>query len=110
VIGVVYPVAAIVLCTLAGAVYQSLTEEREKRRIRNAFRQYLNPEVTDMLAEDPVDSDSAASDARITVLFSDIRGFTTISEKLPPETLAELLNQYPRRDDRHRVPGMEPQG
>ena len=94
VLGVVYPVGALVLCALGGAVYQSLTEEREKRRIRDAFRHYLNPEVTDMLANDPARLRLGGERREVTVLFSDIRGFTSISETLPPETLAELLNEY----------------
>jgi adenylate cyclase len=94
VLGVVYPVGAVVLCALGGAIYQSLTEEREKRRIRDAFRLYLNPEVTDMLAEDPGQLRLGGERREVTVLFSDIRGFTSISEKLAPETLAVLLNEY----------------
>jgi adenylate cyclase len=94
VLGVVYPVGALVLCALGGAVYQSLTEEREKRRIRDAFRHYLNPEVTDLLAEDPAQLRLGGERREVTVFFSDIRGFTTIAETLPPEALAELLNEY----------------
>jgi adenylate cyclase len=94
VLGMVYPLGAIVFCTLGGAVFQSLTEEREKRQIRNAFRLYLNPEVTDLLASHPEKLRLGGERRPVTVLFSDIRGFTGIAEGLPPETLGELLNEY----------------
>jgi adenylate cyclase len=93
-IGGVYPVIAVVLCTLGGSVFRAVTEEREKRQIRSAFRHYLNPEVTDLVARDPSQLRLGGERREITVLFSDVRGFTSISERLDPRALAELLNEY----------------
>jgi adenylate cyclase len=93
-VGGVYPLGALVFCTLAAAVYRWFVEEREKREVRNAFRRYLNPEVTEMLAESPHLLRLGGERREITILFSDLRGFTSLSERLPPEQLSVLLNEY----------------
>jgi len=74
------------------ALYRVLTEEREKRKVRGAFQQYLSPEVIRRLLENPELVKPRKTE--VTVMFSDIRGFTTISEKLDAQELALLLNQY----------------
>ncbi|MGB6624477.1 MAG: adenylate/guanylate cyclase domain-containing protein, partial [Candidatus Acidiferrales bacterium] len=74
------------------ALYRVLIEEHEKRRVRGAFGQYVSPEVVRRLLDDPklVEPRKTA----ITVMFSDIRGFTTLSESLDAQDLAALLNSY----------------
>jgi adenylate cyclase len=74
------------------AVYRALVEEKEKRRVRGAFQQYLSPEVIRRLLENP--DLVKPRKTEITVMFTDIRGFTTISEKLDAQELALLLNEY----------------
>ncbi|MGA8037929.1 MAG: adenylate/guanylate cyclase domain-containing protein [Candidatus Acidiferrales bacterium] len=74
------------------ALYRVLVEEREKRRVRGAFQQYVSPEVIRRLLTDPKRVQPRKTD--VTILFSDIRGFTTISEALDAQELAELLNGY----------------
>jgi adenylate cyclase len=74
------------------AVYRALVEEKEKRRVRGAFQQYLSPEVIRRLLENP--DLVRPRKTEITVMFSDVRGFTTISEKLDAQELAALLNEY----------------
>jgi adenylate cyclase len=74
------------------SLYRSLFEEKEKRRVRSAFGQYLSPEVIRRLLVNPQLVEPKKTD--ITVMFSDIRGFTTISEKLDAQDLALFLNQY----------------
>ncbi len=93
-LGAVYPLSAIAACTLAGSVFRAVVEEREKRRIRDAFRHYLNPEVTDLLASDPTRLRLGGERREVTVFFSDIQGFTSISEQLEAGALGELLNEY----------------
>ena len=94
VLSAVYPVATVLTCTLAGTAFQYLTEEREKRRIRMAFQTYVGTEVTELLAADPSRLRLGGDRRPLTIFFSDIRGFTTVSEGLAPETLGELLNDY----------------
>jgi adenylate cyclase len=74
------------------ALYRVLVEEQEKRKVRGAFQQYVSPEVIRRLLNDPERVKPRKTD--VTVLFSDIRGFTTISESLDAQELADLLNAY----------------
>jgi len=74
------------------ALYRVLIEEQEKRKVRGAFQQYLSPEVIRRLLSDPERVKPRKTE--VSVLFSDIRGFTTISETLDAQTLADLLNSY----------------
>ena len=93
-LGGIYAAGGVLLATIGGAVYRSVVEEGEKRKIRDAFQHYVNPEIAEMIAEEPGRLRLGGERRPITVLFSDIRGFTGMAERLPPETLGELLNQY----------------
>jgi adenylate cyclase len=74
------------------SLYRALVEEKEKRKVRSAFGQYLSPEVIRRLLMNPRLVEPRKTE--ITVMFSDIRGFTTISEKLDAQELALFLNAY----------------
>ncbi len=74
------------------ALYRVLVEEKEKRRVRGAFQQYLSPAVIRLLLDDP--EQIRPRKRNISVMFTDIRGFTTLSEKLDAQVLAHLLNDY----------------
>jgi len=74
------------------SLYRALIEEKEKRRVRSAFGQYLSPEVIRRLLLNPQLVEPRKTE--ISVMFSDIRGFTTISEKLDAQDLATFLNLY----------------
>jgi adenylate cyclase len=74
------------------SLYRVLIEEKEKRKVRTAFGQYLSPEVIRRLLVNPQLVDPKKTN--VTVMFSDIRGFTSISEKLDAQELALFLNQY----------------
>ena len=69
-------------------------EERERSRMREMFGRYVSDEVVDVLLADDRKLDLAGESKVVTVLFSDIRGFTTISEKLSPHEVVEMLNAY----------------
>ncbi len=74
-------------------VEQAVAQEVEKRRVRALFSRFLSPEMVDqMLATQ--DIHSLNKRANVTLLFSDIRGFTGLSEKMTPEELVLLLNPY----------------
>jgi adenylate cyclase len=74
------------------SLYRALVEEKEKRKVRSAFGQYLSPEVIRRLLVNPELVEPRKTE--ITVMFSDIRGFTSISEKLDAQELAVFLNSY----------------
>jgi len=74
------------------SLYRALVEEKEKRKVRSAFGQYLSPEVIRRLLVNPQLVEPKKTE--ITVMFSDIRGFTTISERVDAQELALFLNRY----------------
>lgn len=69
-------------------------ESRTKRQLTGLFGQYVPPELVEEMSRDPEHYSMAGRKAELTVLFSDVRGFTTISEGLEPDELATLMNQY----------------
>jgi adenylate cyclase len=75
-------------------VYRILTEEKEKKAIQGMFSNYVSKRVVEELLKHPEKLVLGGEDKQITVLFSDIRGFTTLSEKLTPQELVAHLNEY----------------
>jgi adenylate cyclase len=71
-----------------------MTEERERKKLRSALDLYLSPSMAELLSKQPERLGLGGEKLELTVFFSDIRGFTTISERLEPEVLVELLNEY----------------
>jgi adenylate cyclase len=74
------------------SLYRVLIEDKEKRRVRSAFGEFVSPEVIRRLLANPKLVEPRKTN--VTVMFSDIRGFTTISEKLDAQDLALFLNEY----------------
>jgi adenylate cyclase len=71
-----------------------LSEESQKRFIKQAFGYYLSKQVIDEIIKNPESLHLGGEEREITIFFSDIQGFTSISEKLSPPQLVELLNEY----------------
>jgi adenylate cyclase len=78
---------------LAQAAEALAAERREVRKL-GLFRRYLSPEVASALLADPVQANLGGSTREVTVLFADLRGFTTFSERTDPEAVVALLNTY----------------
>lgn len=74
--------------------YKSIVEDRQKRWIKNTFSQYLSPEVVNIIVKDPSKLKLGGEKRDISVFFMDIAGFTSMSEKLTPEEVTNLLNEY----------------
>ncbi|MBI4138714.1 adenylate/guanylate cyclase domain-containing protein [Candidatus Uhrbacteria bacterium] len=94
VMDVVWPSLTLVFAYAAVTVERRMTADQERRELKTAFSRYVAPAVVDAIIEDPSRLKLGGEKRRMTVLFSDIRGFTTISESLSPETLVELMNAY----------------
>jgi adenylate cyclase len=74
--------------------YRNLVIEKRSRFVQRAFSTYVAPSLVQVIMKDPKRLELGGEKRTITVLFSDIRGFTTLSEKLNPEQLVTLLNRY----------------
>jgi adenylate cyclase len=86
------PAIGIFLCFLAVVAYRTVFEERDKRRIREMFGKYVSPAVVDEILQNPPELGGVDKD--LTVFFSDIRSFTSLSERMTPQELVNHLNLY----------------
>ena len=94
----VLPLASPVLLVLAlyafNMSYGYFVEQRRKRQLGGLFGQYVPPELVEEMSRDPRRYSLKGERREMTVLFSDVRGFTTLSEGLAPEVLSELMNAF----------------
>ncbi|MBI5561531.1 MAG: adenylate/guanylate cyclase domain-containing protein [Deltaproteobacteria bacterium] len=90
----VYPGLSLILAYLSCEAYRNVVVEKKGRYLKKAFSQYVSPDLVSEIIRDPDRLKLGGEKRVVTVLFSDIRGFTTISEKLPPDELVTLLNEY----------------
>jgi adenylate cyclase len=90
----VAPVFVVVIAFTSTMVLNYSIEGRQKRFIKNAFRYYLNPDVIERVLENPSLLRLGGEKRIISSFFSDVAGFTSISEGLSPEGLVNLLNDY----------------
>jgi len=90
----VLPGVALGLSFTLAAAFSYATEGRQKLYIRRMFGQYMSETVINHLLEHPEKLQLGGERRRVTLFFSDLAGFTTISERLSPETVVSLLNDY----------------
>jgi len=94
IIPVACPQAGLALCYL-GVLGMRLTgEERERARLRHIFGKYVSDDVVEKLVASKKPPDLGGEALTVTVLFADIRNFTTLSERLSPHEVVEILNAY----------------
>lgn len=92
---VVYPIAALVLTSIAALAINFLAESYERARTREVFARFAPDSVVDqVLAGDGAHVELGGKRVEATLLFSDLRGFTTYSEKRDPEDVIAILNEY----------------
>jgi class 3 adenylate cyclase/CHASE2 domain-containing sensor protein len=75
----------------AGAIFKG---QKQSRFIRSTFKRYVSPEVVETLLKNPEELELGGELRPVTIIFTDIQGFTSISEKLSPARVVELLNEY----------------
>lgn len=88
-----FTLAALFTLTIA-FIAKYLSEDAQKKEIRNAFSLYLQKELVEQIIDKPELLKLGGQKKELTVLFSDLAGFTTLSENTPPEELVTFLNQY----------------
>jgi adenylate cyclase len=91
---VVYPLLALSLNYIALTVYSYLSVERQRRQIKDTFGQYVAPIVVEQMLQDPGRLRLGGEEKVLTVLFSDLEGFTSYSERYPPHEMSQILSDY----------------
>jgi adenylate cyclase len=86
--------ATLIFTYIAALAQKYIYENRQRRFIQTAFAQYINPELMKRLVNNPDQLKLGGEKREMTVMFSDLRGFTSVSEKMDPEDLIALLNNY----------------
>jgi adenylate cyclase len=89
-----FPLLTLGTAYLALLMYRVIFEQSQQRALKGALSQYLSPDVMEEVVRDPGAIKLGGEKREMTVLFSDIRGFTTISESLEPEKVVQILNVY----------------
>lgn len=89
-----YPLATVLVVYLLESFWREIRGERRTRAIKTAFQSYVPPAVVEDLVRNPDKLRLGGERKIVSVLYSDIRGFTTMSEKLSPEDLAQVMNRY----------------
>jgi adenylate cyclase len=90
----VVPWLGTALAAVGGLAWQYFVEGREKRAVKRLFSRYLSRDVYEQLLKDPALAELGGSRREMTVLFSDLRGFTTFTERGRPEEVVRQLNEY----------------
>ena len=94
VLALAMPLLLIALLATANMAYGFLVESKSRRRLKEMFGQYVPPQIVHEMSENPKDYGFEGENRELTVLFADIRGFTTLSESLSAAELKKLLNRY----------------
>jgi adenylate cyclase len=93
-ISMIYPVMSAVIAVLVGGGFRYLVLERSAREMRSMFSSYLSPKLVARLEKDPEAAQIGGDNKEVTVLFTDIKSFTTFSEAHPPQEVVSRLNEY----------------
>jgi len=88
------PTATLTVNYAAIVSYRFFFEERERKKVHGTFQQYVAPSIINQLLEHPEQLRLGGEERELTAMFSDIRGFTSISEGMAPGALVELLNEH----------------
>jgi adenylate cyclase len=90
----IYPLIGIGFTYLGSEAWRNLVVERKGRQLKKAFSSYVSPDLVRQIEKNPDQLVLGGEQRELSILFSDIRGFTSVSEKLSPPELVKLLNEY----------------
>ncbi|MCX5794907.1 MAG: adenylate/guanylate cyclase domain-containing protein [Elusimicrobia bacterium] len=90
----VFPCLTILVVYMSSSLISYLKSETERRQVRNAFSRYMHPKLVEELAKHPEKLRLGGETRDMTVLFCDIRGFTTISEQFDAQGLTQMINKF----------------
>lgn len=90
----VFPALAVLVIYIVMSLLAYVRTELQRYQIRRAFAQYMAPQMLQQLEEDPKRLQLGGESREMTFLFTDIAGFTSLSENIPPEQLLPILNRY----------------
>jgi adenylate cyclase len=93
-LNMVYPLMALMIVYTALTVYRYLTEQRERKKIKGTFKQYVSEHVVEEMIKNPSRLRLGGEEKILTVLFCDLEGFTTYSERHTPQEMTEILSEY----------------
>ncbi len=89
-----YPLLALSTGSITLVTFRYWQEERQKKYLRDAFSHYVAPELVDQIVSNPSALALEGEDREVTILFSDLMGFTSAAETMPPEQAVSILNRY----------------
>lgn len=90
---VVAPLASFLLGYAVPSVERAISEQLEKRRVRAIFERFVSPQMVEQMIDEGLGA-THGKRTELTILFSDIRGFTTMAEQMTPDQVVDLLNEY----------------
>jgi adenylate cyclase len=93
-LSLIFPVLSVTLTYVGAEAYRNLVIEKKGKYLKKAFSSYVSAELVDEIVKNPDRLKLGGEKRELSILFSDIRGFTTLSESLSPEELVRLLNEY----------------
>jgi adenylate cyclase len=93
-LNIVYPLLALSINYIGLTVHDYVTEERERKKIKGAFTHYVAPVVIEEMLKDPGRLKLGGDEKVLTVLFSDLQGFTSYSERYAPHEIIDILSEY----------------
>jgi adenylate cyclase len=96
-LSMVYPLLALAATYTVLTAYYYVTEQRQRKKVKEAFQHYVAPVVVEEMLKDPRRLKLGGEVKVLTVLFSDLEGFTTYSERFAPPEMAEMLGEYYNR-------------
>lgn len=93
-VSMIYPPLAAMIALSTGGSFRYLVLDRSAREMRSMFSSYMSPKLVSRLEKDPDAAKIGGDNKEVTVLFTDIKGFTSFSEQRPPQEVVARLNEY----------------